>query len=848
MNNPARDASAKRTTLLSRSSANSSLDEFLSWARGIFREQPANEGSFLAKVGRFEILGELGRGTFGVVLLARDPALGCERALKIPTALTMSDDRARAKFLVEARLAASIDHPHVVRVLEADEWEGLCYLVMEYCPDGSLSSWLRARPKDRPFPERWAAMLVSQIADGVHEAHVKGVLHRDLKPGNVLLVRVGPDQGADPPQFLPKVADFGLATLMGDESGSEMSIDGSPVGTYAYMSPEQARGSRKQIGRGSDVHALGAILFELLAGARVYPHESREELLDQLLGNPHPPSLRVARPSVSRELEIICRTCLAKDPRDRYPTASALAEDLRRFHRGDPIRGTPVWKRAYSWMVSHRAAMAGSVLVLALGGIGLEYKNIRETNRQREAETWLVTMRSASIEDLPRLLGARPELSVDIPLREMARSRDGAQRLAASVAMARSDATSAGYAVERLLSAPVEKFEPLLRALRGQMPNLIEVVRKAVVQGQGSELSRANAALALVHLQQPALGFSLLQEIRDPGGRAHFVHRLGPSGIAPGVILHALADARLQPAIRRGLLLALGEIPAYVWSAEDRTHAEGLAKRAYSDAPDSGVHGAAKWLLRKWEIETGDLTTPGVGYRPGFRWRVGPSGLTFIRVVVPSLGREIECCDTELTVNDIHRLGLDHRPDRRFCPGDDCPATGINWLIAAGWCNAIGVWENLPTGYGLSQSLEFEPFPGHVDRPGLRMPTATEFETYCRAGTPTDCYFGDALGLASFFAHHDVPQVRPKTSPVGLRKPNDLGLFDTLGNAFELGEVVAGDPRNRAILLGGSVLQRPDRLSAIWTGAPFANNFSGLPTQAHGVRLVNTLAPHPVHQ
>ena len=299
------------------------------------------------RIGKFEILAEIGRGTFGVVLLARDTILGHLRALKVPCRLLIDDQAARLEFLNDARLASEIDHPNVVRVLDADDVGGTCYIVMEYCPEGSLAKWLKLRA-GAAVPPRWAALLVAQIAEGVHQAHVQRITHRDLKPGNVLLWRVGSDDGEALPTFCPKVADFGLAcrlpegaSVFGAADGPD---DGSAVGTTAYMSPEQARGETAAVGWRSDVYGLGAILFELVAGRRLYPEHDMEAIRLRIVSDAPSPDLEEVRPE-ARDLAALCRVALAKTAGERFRSAADLADALRRFARGERFR-PPWWERA----------------------------------------------------------------------------------------------------------------------------------------------------------------------------------------------------------------------------------------------------------------------------------------------------------------------------------------------------------------------------------------------------------------------------------------------------------------------------------------------------------------------
>jgi serine/threonine protein kinase len=355
-------------------------------------------------IGRFEVFEELGHGSYGTVFRARDRALECERALKVPNPETLASPRALARFIGEAQKASRIDHPNVVRVFEADPDCVIPYIVMELCSEGSLASWLARRPADLPVPALWAAALVAEIADGVHQAHAVGVLHRDLKPGNILLTRAGEGHGADLPAFRPKVSDFGLARVLECDAGlAQVSSRGGLVGTMPYMSAEQARGAAT-VRETADVYSLGVILFELVARCRPFSGSSEAEILSRLLDDTPPPSLRTIRPDLPPDLETVCRTAMAKSAGDRYSTAAEFADDLRRFLRDEPIKGSPWWKRARAGFRRRRSlvAQAGlAALCVGLAATGLGYKS------RKEASVWLARLKAADVASIPELIAER---------------------------------------------------------------------------------------------------------------------------------------------------------------------------------------------------------------------------------------------------------------------------------------------------------------------------------------------------------------------------------------------------------------------------------------------------------
>ncbi len=325
-------------------------------------------------VGRFELLRELGRGGQGIVYLARDPFLRRNVALKMPRPEVLVTPEMRRRFLREGHAAAALSHANVLAVFEAGEVGPVCYLAQAYCSGPSLAAWRAGQTA--PVDVRLAAELVAELADGVAHAHAKGVLHRDLKPSNVLLE---PREGAGPLPFTPKLTDFGLAKVL--EADAEHTNTGVPLGTPAYMPPEQARGESARLGPASDVYGLGAILYELLIGEPPYRGASQIEVMQKVIAE-EPAPLRRLRRGVPRDLEAICLRCLEKQPARRYATAANLAEDLRRYLHGEPTLARPAspFERAVRW--ARRKPLAAALIVLSCVSLAavlgiLSWSNIR---------------------------------------------------------------------------------------------------------------------------------------------------------------------------------------------------------------------------------------------------------------------------------------------------------------------------------------------------------------------------------------------------------------------------------------------------------------------------------------
>jgi eukaryotic-like serine/threonine-protein kinase len=311
-------------------------------------------------VAGYEILGELGRGGMGVVYKARQVGLDRVVALKMILAGAHAGADERARFRREAEAVARLQHPDIVQVHEVGEQEGRPYFSMEFLEGGSLARKLGGIP----LPARQAAEVVRRLAEAVHYAHQRGVVHRDLKPANVLLTADG----------TPKITDFGLAKRLDQEAGQ--SRTGDVLGTPSYMAPEQAFRGPHAIGPAVDIYALGAILYDLLTGRPPFQAATPWETVQQVLSEE---PVRPARlqPQVPRDLETICLKCLQKEPRQRYASAGALADDLVRLLEGRPIVARPVGPFGRSWRWCRRnPAVAGLLTTVAL----------QATAQAREAE------------------------------------------------------------------------------------------------------------------------------------------------------------------------------------------------------------------------------------------------------------------------------------------------------------------------------------------------------------------------------------------------------------------------------------------------------------------------------
>lgn len=328
----------------------------------------------LFRLGDYELLEEVARGGMGVVFRARQVSLGREVAVKVLRDAWLATPVQVKRFRAEAASAAKLKHPNIVAVHEVGEEGGQHYFAMDFLKGANLAEATR----EGPLPPRHAAELVRKVAEAVQHAHQEGVLHRDLKPSNVLLDGQGE----------PHVTDFGLARPMDEESS--LTLTGQVLGTPGYMAPEQTKGGGA-VGPAADVYGLGALLFHLLTGRAPFVGASAAETLAQVL-QAEPLSPRLLNPAAPVDLAAVCAKCLEKEPARRYPSAQALADELGRFLRDQPILARPVGpvKKLWRWC-RRKPALAGTLasallllIVVAVGAPIGAYRINRERNAARQ--------------------------------------------------------------------------------------------------------------------------------------------------------------------------------------------------------------------------------------------------------------------------------------------------------------------------------------------------------------------------------------------------------------------------------------------------------------------------------
>lgn len=343
----------------------------------------------------YELQYELGRGSMGVVWLARDVAL--DRLVALKLILPGADPRLAARLVREGRAVGQLRHRHIVAVHARGQSGATSYLAMDFLAGGDLRSMLA----NGPLASRDAAQLVQKLADALAHAHAGGVLHRDLKPSNVLL----DEQGE------PHLADFGLAAAV--TGTGDLTSPGQVAGTPGFLAPELLAGA-EHASMQSDVYGLGAVLYACVAGRAPFVGETMAAVLARLASD-EPPAPRLLNPGIARDLEVICLKCLEKLPAARYASAEALRDDLLRFLRGEPVQARPVshWVKAARWCRRKPALAAvsgvsvGLVLVLAIGGPLTAWQMARARRATEVAREAATAAAAESREQLREALIAR---------------------------------------------------------------------------------------------------------------------------------------------------------------------------------------------------------------------------------------------------------------------------------------------------------------------------------------------------------------------------------------------------------------------------------------------------------
>ena len=448
-------------------------------------------------LGDYELLAEIARGGMGVVYKARQISLNRIVAVKMILAGQLATKADHDRFHAEAQAAALLDHANIVPIFEVGEYEGQHYFSMGFVDGQSLATRLASGP----LPPKEAAELVATVAEAVEYAHRLGVIHRDIKPSNILIDSKG----------RPRVTDFGLAKRV--DGGSDLTATGQILGTPSYMPPEQAGGQVRAAGPAADVYAMGATLYAAVTGRPPFQSATPLETLKQVI-ELEPVPLRQLNAAVPRDLETIVLKCLEKSVPRRYPSAQALADDLRRYLEGRPILARPVarWERAWRWcrrqpIVAGLAAAAVLLTVLVAVASTIGYASTsRALHRVEDAQRERVlaqvdALRRAEISRVPDLIeGLKPFRAEIVPqLRQSLEQPDlgEPERLRLSLAMVAEDEGQVAYLYDRLLRAEPAELLVIRQALLPYCDGLIARLWLTVEDPDAATDQRFRAVCAL---------------------------------------------------------------------------------------------------------------------------------------------------------------------------------------------------------------------------------------------------------------------------------------------------------------------------------------------------------------
>jgi serine/threonine protein kinase/formylglycine-generating enzyme required for sulfatase activity len=772
---------------------------------------PSSKG-VICNFGDYELLEEIARGGMGVVFKARQMTLNRVVAVKMILAGSLAGQEDVERFHTEAEAAAKLDHPGIVPIHDVGQHDGQHYFSMGFVEGKSLAT----RVAQGPLPVREAAEIVKTVAEAVQYAHGKGVIHRDLKPGNILLDQEGK----------PRVTDFGLAKLT--ESGSDLTGTGQVLGTPSYMPPEQAAGQVSAVGRQSDVYSLGAILYCLLTGRPPFQAATPLETLLQVQ-KLEPVAPKNLNPGIPLDLNTIALKCLEKDPARRYQSAQVVAQELQRFLNGVPIVARPISTVERSWRWCKRRPLIPSVVaallvISSIAGLVVHHsaENGRQQNLRSQVGTALDVVQSNRGLAVPVGLKKLQDLPRGLVVAEL-RSRDelAVQKHKPGLAYAR--AAFGDVDVEFLCSqvkdATLDEVDNLAAALGHARDAALTKI--AALAQQAHEVAdwrhKVRLAVLALHLGDHRLAADMCQiENRpDPIQRAIFIDEF-PNWHGGLERLAAQAQSQSESALRSGLALGVGGIPAK--RLTERSAWQTVLNDWFREQPDSATHSAADWALRQWNV---DLPVLANSSRPldSRDWFVNSLGMTLVKVRAGQFVRgeivqdpndqsirqphqmvtlrAFYLCDREVTKAHFQEFMNDPQ-----CPPKDKPANFnrgdnldmrehpqafVNWYDAVLFCNWLSRREGLAPCYkrtGRQErfgNTEYDEWrlPAHAT--GYRLPTEAEWEYASRAGATKEFTCGSAQELLPKYA---VLQAS-RAERAGGKLPNAWGLFDMHGNLWE---------------------------------------------------------------
>jgi formylglycine-generating enzyme required for sulfatase activity/predicted Ser/Thr protein kinase len=765
----------------------------------------------LRDFGDYELLQEIARGGMGVVYKARQVTLNRIVAVKMILGGQLAGPEDVQRFRTEAEAAAQLDHPGIVPIYEVGEQDGQHYFSMGFVEGQSLAK----RVAEGPLEPRAAAEMVKTVSEAVQYAHDKGVIHRDLKPGNILLDKVG----------RPRVTDFGLAKLTG--SGSDLTGTGQILGTPSYMPPEQASGKIDQIGPLADVYSLGAILYCLLTGRPPFQAASPLETLFQVQLQ-EPVRLRQLNSQVPLDLETITHKCLEKNSSRRYGSALELANELQRFLKGEPTLARPVsaFERAWRWCKRRPLipSVVASVLAISLVS-GLILQQVAATEREqglrREVVAGFDALQNTRGPGVPFAIRVLEKLPRNMVLDELQSRYNDAEverKLGLAYALADYGEADVSFLVSQIQRAAPDEVDNLATAFGRAREASLEAIHALAKVSHAEPNWRLKTRLAVValHLDDDRIAADMcrIDERPDPIQRTIFIDELAAwhgdvSRLAP------YSRSRSDPALRSGLCLAVGSIPLGPLPAAESEAWNPVLTESYKTALDNAMHSAAGWALRQWGIEVPALSVTSQPSE-GRQWFVNSLGMAMLNVQPGqftrrdgnfpdskpqnvTLTRAFFLSDREVSVDQFQRF-----IDDPYNPKEDKPAVwqqrngeagsagehsrgAVSWYDAVLFCNWLSRKEGRTVCYeriGKKEKIrnvEYDAWRLVADASGYRLPTEAEWEYACRAGTTTDFASGSDEEMLRKYAIFQTS----RAASGGSKLPNRWGLFDMHGNIWE---------------------------------------------------------------